>query len=138
MRHVLKIREHAAEGELRQLIVIDGCTDAAHAGSLQDVLFFGLMFAEAKETLIDFWVGRANGGVSKGPVAELVPELEVVIRFEVLYCHEFGGPIDAINVANGSRCRHLLIRNVWGSKISLQTGAGHPPFARWRTLVMQA
>jgi len=46
-------------------MVMDGRTDAARAGSLQDALFFGSMFAEAEETLIDFRVGRANGGVSK-------------------------------------------------------------------------
>jgi len=79
MRHVPKIRECAAEGELRRSMVMDGRTDVACAGSLQDALFFGSMFAEAEETLIDFRVGRANGGVSEGPVAELVPELEVVI-----------------------------------------------------------
>ena len=65
MRHFPKIRECAAEGELRRLMVMDGRTDAARAGSLQDVLFFGSMFAEAEETLIDFRVGRANGGVSE-------------------------------------------------------------------------
>jgi len=65
MRHILKIRERAAEGELHRLMVMDGRTDAARAGSLQDTLFFSLMFAEAEETLIDFQVGRANGGVSE-------------------------------------------------------------------------
>ena len=36
------------EGELHWSMVMDGHTDMACAGSIQDALFFGLIFAEAK------------------------------------------------------------------------------------------